>query len=78
MAEDNFHTLDIENLRLHYNKTPVSYTHLDVYKRQRLHILWAFRPQTEGFRPEGREVFIMIIYVDASVIQTGNGTKENP
>ncbi len=21
MAEDNFHTLDIENLRLHYNKT---------------------------------------------------------
>ena len=44
----------------------------------RLHILWAFRPQTEGFRPEGREVFIMIIYVDASVIQTGNGTKENP
>ena len=22
LAEDNFHTMDVENLRLHYNKTP--------------------------------------------------------
>ena len=37
-ADINFRTLDVESLRLHYMKTleAVSYTHLDVYKRQLL------------------------------------------